>query len=283
MSVHQCAFVVNPASSYRGRLAPSPTGLLHLGHARTFCIALQRAQAARGHLLLRNDDLDRARCRPEFVTAMLEDMRWLGLVWEESMVSQSTRIPLYRDALRQLHAGGFIYPCNRSRRDVLASASAPHAGEENDEPLYPTEFRPRSDAPLPPLDQLPVTNWRFQVPDGETLVFADGLFNEQHAVAGRDFGDFLVWRKDDTPSYQLACVVDDAAMGITEVVRGADLMRSTFRQLLLYRALGLTPPAFYHCPLVTDSEGKRLAKRHDALSLRTLREQGRKPEELWPR
>jgi glutamyl-tRNA synthetase len=118
------------------------------------------------------------------------------------------------------------------------------------------------------------------VPDGEAIVFLDCHFGTQQAVAGVDFGDFLVWRKDDDPSYQLACVVDDAAMGITEVVRGADLMKSTFRQLLLFRALGLTAPAFYHCPLVTDDQGIRLAKRHDALALRTLREQGRKPEEI---
>ena len=118
------------------------------------------------------------------------------------------------------------------------------------------------------------------MPDGEELSFVDGSLGPQRAISGRDFGDFLVWRKDDAPSYQLACVVDDAAMGITEVVRGADLMKSTFRQLLLFRALGLTPPAFYHCPLVTDDQGVRLAKRHDALALRTLREQGRTPEEI---
>lgn len=274
--------MANPSSTYRGRLAPSPTGLLHLGHARTFRTAQQRARAAGGCLLLRNDDLDRDRCRPEFVIAMLEDLRWLGLAWEGPMVSQSARIPLYRDALRQLHAGGFIYPCHRSRRDVLASAGAPHDGDDNDEPLYPPEFRPPSGTPPPPLGQPPATNWRFRVPDGGTLVFVDGAMGEQSAVAGVDFGDFLVWRKDDTPSYQLACVVDDAAMGITEVVRGADLMRSTFRQLLLYRALGLAPPEFYHCALVADAEGRRLAKRHDALALRTLREQGHTPETLPP-
>jgi glutamyl-tRNA synthetase len=112
------------------------------------------------------------------------------------------------------------------------------------------------------------------------LVFADGRYGEQRAASGRDFGDFVVWRKDDTPSYQLACVVDDAAMGITEVVRGADLIKSTFRQLLLYRALGLAAPAFYHCPLLTDAAGVRLAKRHDALSLRTLRVQGVTPQSI---
>ena len=267
-------------SSYIGRLAPSPTGLLHLGHARTFWTTQARARAAQGTLLLRNDDLDRARCRPEFVPAMVEDLSWFGLEWTGPMVSQSERIPLYRATLARLHAGGFIYPCHRSRKDVLAAAGAPHDGDENDEPLYPPEFRPPADAPLPPLTDPVAVNWRFRVPDGETLVFQDGHFGEQRATAGRDFGDFLVWRKDDAPSYQLACVVDDAAMDITEVVRGADLIKSTFRQLLLFRALGQTPPAFYHCPLVTDETGKRLAKRHDALALRTLREQGRTPETL---
>ncbi len=231
-------------------------------------------------MLLRNDDLDTARCRPEFVTAMLEDMRWFGLDWEEPMVTQSARIPLYRDALARLHAARAIYPCHRSRKDVLAAASAPHDGDENDEPLYPVEFRPPACDALPPLTNPVATNWRLRVPDGETLSFVDGHFGLQQAVAGRDFGDFLVWRKDDAPSYQHACVVDDAAMGITEVVRGADLMKSTFRQLLVYRALGLVAPAFYHCPLVTDEKGVRLAKRHDALALRTLREDGRTSAEI---
>lgn len=273
--------MVNPVPvSYIGRLAPSPTGLLHLGHARTFWIAQERARAAAGQLLLRNDDLDMARCRPEFVTAMREDMRWLGLGWEEPMISQSTRIPLYRAALARLHAAGLIYPCTRSRRDVLAAVSAPHDTDEPDEPIYPPQFRPAADTALPPLTEPIAINWRLRVPDGENLAFSDGHFGGQHAVAGREFGDFLVWRKDNLPSYQLACAVDDAALGITEVVRGADLLRSTFRQLLLYRALGLAAPAFYHCPLMEDESGVRLAKRHDALALRTLREQGRTPEQL---
>ena len=269
-----------PESNYRGRLAPSPTGLLHLGHARTFWTAQERARAHGGTLLLRNDDLDTARCRPEFAAAMIEDMRWFGLDWQEPMVPQSERIPLYRAALARLHAAGLIFPCSRSRRDVLAAASAPHDGEENDEPLYPPEFRPAAGAPLPPLTDPIAVNWRFRVPDSETLIFRDGHCGEQRATAGRDFGDFLVWRKDDAPSYQLACVVDDAAMGITEVVRGADLIKSTFRQLLLVRALALPAPTFYHCPLATDERGVRLAKRHDALALRTLREQGHTPETL---
>ena len=272
--------MVNASPVYRGRLAPSPTGLLHLGHARTFWTALERAWAAGGTLRLRNDDLDTARCRPEFVAAMLEDLRWFDLRWDEPVVTQSQRLPLYRAALSRLHAAGCIYPCHRSRRDVLAAASAPHDGDENDEPLFPPEFRPSSGASPTPLTDPITINWRFRVPDGDLLGFTDGHFGAQQAVAGRDFGDFLVWRKDDAPSYQLACVVDDVALGITEVVRGADLLKSTFRQLLLYRALGRPAPAFYHCPLVTDGQGVRLAKRHDALALRTLRQQRRSPGEI---
>ena len=265
---------------YLGRLAPSPTGLLHLGHARTFWIAAQRARAAGGTLRLRNDDLDRARCRPEYVTAMQEDLRWLGLDWEGEMISQSERTDRYRAALTQLHAAGLIFPCTRSRRDVQEAAGAPHEGGIDDEPVYPKEFRPAAGTPLPPLGDRVTVNWRFRVPDGETIRFADGACGEQHAVAGRDFGDFIVWRKDDTPSYQLATVVDDAEFGITEVVRGADLIKSTFRQLLLFRALGWAAPAFYHAPLMLDAEGHRLAKRHDALALRTLRDRGTTPAEL---
>jgi glutamyl-tRNA synthetase len=293
--------VKKPPGSYRGRLAPSPTGLLHLGHARTFWIAQERARAAGGKLLLRNDDLDTARCRPEFVAAMQEDMRWFGLEWAGPMVSQSARIPLYRAALARLHAAGFIYPCTCSRKDVQGAVRAPHEsvgpvsdrpGQSqtgpslDDEPLYPGTCRPenlphtshvKSHASPSPRDGV---NWRFRVPDGESVAFTDGHFGAQSAVAGRDFGDFLVWRKDDAPSYQLACVVDDADLGVTEVVRGADLIRSTFRQLLLFRALGLVPPAYYHCPLVTDETGVRLAKRHDALALRTLREGAKSPADL---
>lgn len=267
-------------SSYRGRLAPSPTGLLHLGHARTFWIAAERARRAGGKLFLRNDDLDAIRFRLDFVDAMLEDLRWLGLNWVEPMISQSEHRYLYRAALAKLHAAGLIYPCTRSRRDVIEAVGAPHEGGDNDEPIYPPSFRPPAGALLPPLGEKVTVNWRIRVPDGETLAFTDGCVGRQSAIAGRDFGDFLVWRKDDVPSYQLACVVDDAAMGITEVVRGADLVKSTFRQLLLFRALGHTAPAFYHCPLMLDDQGQRLAKRHDALSLRTLRESGKKPAEI---
>jgi glutamyl-tRNA synthetase len=273
---------------YRGRLAPSPTGLLHLGHARTFWIAEQRARAAGGALVLRSDDLDAARFRLDFAQAMLEDLRWLGFAWDEgpdvggphAPYRQSERRPLYRAALERLRAGGFLFPCARTRRDILEAASAPHEGGGSDEPIYPPAFRPDPAAPLPPLGAQISVNWRFRVPDGEVLGFEDGRLGRVSAEAGRQFGDFPVWRKDDGPSYQLACVVDDAEMGMTEVVRGEDLVLSTFRQLLLYRALGRPAPSFYHCALLTDERGVRLAKRHDALSLRALREQGERPEAI---
>lgn len=281
--------MAKPPSSYRGRLAPSPTGYLHLGHARTFWFAAERARAAGGVLILRNDDLDAARFRLDFVDAMYEDLRWLGFNWTEgpdvggphAPYNQRERLPIYRAALARLHSAGLIFPCTHTRKDVLEAIGAPHEGAaHDDEPVYPASFRPPAGAPLPPLGDTVSVNWRFRVPDGEELVFNDKRFGPQRAVAGRDFGDFLVWRKDDAPSYQLSCAVDDAEMRITEVVRGADLIRSTFRQLLLLRALGLPAPDYYHCPLMLDAAGVRLAKRHDSLSLRTLRAQGVTPEEI---
>jgi len=273
-------------AGYRGRLAPSPTGLLHRGHARTFWIAQERAAAAAGTLILRNDDLDRGRCRREFVEAMYEDLRWLGLRWTEgpdicgphAPYTQSERLPLYRDAFERLRAAGFLFPCTCSRQDVLRAASAPHAGE--DEPIYPGTCRAALGGKSEIRNPKSEINWRFRVPDGEAIAFTDLSSGAQSAVAGVDFGDFLVWRKDDLPSYQLACTVDDALMGITEVVRGADLITSTFRQLLLYRALGWDPPEYYHCPLVLDESGRRLAKRDAGTTLRGLRAAGLPAGEL---
>ena len=277
-----------PEPAYRGRLAPSPTGRLHVGHARTFWMAAERAKAAGGRLILRSDDLDATRFRLDFAEAMLEDLRWFGFSWDEgpdlggphAPYKQSERQPVYRAALEQLHAARLIFPCTRSRRDVLDAAGAPHEGGADDEPVYPPSFRPPPDAPLPPLGDPITVNWRLRVPEGETLAFDDGRLGIQRATAGRDFGDFLVWRKDDCPSYQFACAVDDDAMGITEVVRGEDLVRSTFRQQLILRALGLPTPRYYHCPLMNDAAGKRLAKRHDALSLHALRARGETPESI---
>ncbi|MBL9167606.1 MAG: tRNA glutamyl-Q(34) synthetase GluQRS [Verrucomicrobiales bacterium] len=276
-------------TNYRGRLAPSPTGYLHLGHARTFATAQERARMQGGTLILRSEDLDRSRVRPEFCQAMLEDLRWAGFEWTEgpdvggpyAPYVQSERLDRYRSALRALQRTGAVYPCSCTRKDILNALAAPHAGEE--EPLYPGICRPRSSGVA--IDQTRRSQskhaWRFQVTEGERIDFIDGHFGPQSFVAGKDFGDFVVWRNDDLPAYQLAVVADDAAMGITEVVRGADLLLSTARQILLYRALGLAIPAFYHCPLVLDENGERLAKRHDALSLRTLRAEGKRLPVDW--
>ena len=254
-------------------------------------MAYQRAVLAGGVLVMRNEDLDPQRSKPEFAAAMLEDLRWLGIRWQEgpdvggphAPYVQSARGEFYLEVWRRLVETRAIYPCRCSRRELARSAQAPH--DEDDEPVYPGTCRPEDMSPqdvVVPASPAGV-NWRFRVPDGEAIEFADGGCGPQRYVAGRDFGDFLVWRRDDVPSYQLAVVVDDAAMRIMEVVRGADLLRSTARQILLYRALGLTPPAWYHCPLMNDESGQRLAKRHDALSLRALRERGMGSEEVLAR
>ena len=267
---------------YRGRIAPSPTGLLHIGHACTFWTAYQRALAHVGTLVFRNEDLDPQRSKAEFATAMIEDLRWLGIRWQEgpdvggpfAPYEQSRRRSFYLEAWRKLRDSGFIYPCSCSRKDLTLAATAPNEGD--DEPMYPGTCRHRINE-APQYESPLGVNWRFRVPDGEAISFEDARHGHQSYVAGDDFGDFVIWRRDDVPAYQLAVVVDDEAMRITEVVRGADLLKSTARQLLLIRALGHREPSYYHCDLVRDESGIRLAKRHDALSLRALREQGLTP------
>jgi glutamyl-tRNA synthetase len=258
-------------------------------------MAARRAAERGGQLILRNEDLDSQRTRPEFVEAMMEDLRWLGISWSEGPdyggpvgpYTQSERRGFYLQAWRKLRDSGMIYPCTCSRKDVELAAGAPNGLD--DEPVYPGSCRPArivaGAARLRQTAEAAVTgsepyadprgaNWRFRIADGEEVCFTDLHLGPQRFVAARDFGDFIVWRRDDVPAYQLAVVVDDAAMGITEVVRGADLLKSTARQILLFRALGLAAADFYHCDLVRNSNGVRLAKRHDALSIRKLRQLG---------
>ena len=273
---------------YRGRIAPSPTGYLHLGHARTFWTAYERSVAAGGTLVFRDEDLDPQRSRTEYASAMFEDLRWLGIGWQEgpdvggpfAPYVQSQRGEHYVRVWRELLESGRIYPCACTRKDLAEAAQAPHeslaAHDPNDEPIYNGRCRNRR---LAADDPAGVT-WRFRVPDGVTVRFVDLAQGAQEYTAGVDFGDFVVWRRDNVPAYQLAVVADDIEMEITEVVRGRDLLKSTARQLLLYEALGTSLPAFYHCPLVTDVAGNRLAKRHDALSLRHLREAGLSPDDV---
>ena len=220
----------------------------------------------------------------------MEDLRWLGVEWDEGPdvggpfgpYSQSLRREHYSAAWCALLEGGWIYPCTCSRRDLAHAAQAPHEGHlPHDEHFYPGTCRPPANVRAPAVASSPAgVNWRFRVREGESITFLDERQGEQAFTAGLDFGDFLVWRRDDVPSYQLAVVVDDASMEVTEVVRGADLLRSTARQLLLQRALGLSTPFYYHCELVLDESGERLSKRHDALSLRALRESGLTPRAL---
>ncbi|TVP80167.1 MAG: tRNA glutamyl-Q(34) synthetase GluQRS [Puniceicoccaceae bacterium] len=275
------------SSHYRGRIAPTPTGYLHLGHARTFWIAMERAVEAGGTLVYRDEDLDPERCKPEFAAAAMEDLRWFGCDWQEGPdlggpsgpYRQSERHSLFLHAWERLKNAGYIYPCDKSRKDVARAAQAPHADEEASEVIYPEHWRP----PLGhgrAASQPGPTNWRFRVPDERTIQFDDVRLGPCAFECLRDFGDFLVWRKDGVPAYELAVVVDDAAMEISEVVRGEDLLISTARQLLLYEALGLKPPEFYHTPLLCDTSGQRLAKRNRSLTLRELREAGHQPESL---
>ena len=289
----------------RGRLAPTPTGLLHIGHAQTFATAAERAAGA--GLVMRIEDLDGPRCREEVVAAALEDLRWLGLSWTEgpdiggphAPYRQSERTAWYLDVWRRLEAAGVIYPSPHSRKDVEAAATAPHDGQsrtgfslsnesyrlkpvllfESDrlkpvlpaaDPIFPTSLRPAS---WPRASEPGPVAWRFKVPDGRVIEFEDALCGTVCRTAGVDFGDFVVWRRDALPAYELAVVADDHAMEIEEVVRGEDLLTSTARQLLLYEALGWTPPAWCHTPLVCDADGHRLAKRSGGLTIRDLRGQ----------
>jgi glutamyl-tRNA synthetase len=274
-------------SSYRGRIAPTPTGYLHLGHARTFWIAMERAREAGGTLVYRDEDIDPLRCKAEYADAAIEDLHWFGCEWDEgpdvggpyAPYRQSERQAFFLDAWKHLKEGGYIYPCDRSRKDVAWATQAPHEDKKNGEAIYPESLRPpigAGKAAKAPGE----TNWRFRVPNDRRMEFDDMNLGPCSFECLRDFGDFLVWRKDGLPAYELAVVVDDAAMNISEVVRGEDLLISTARQLLIYEALGLKPPEFYHAPLLCDTSGQRLAKRNRSLSLRELREAGHTPESL---
>ena len=263
----------------RGRLAPTPTGFLHVGHAYTFGIAAMRAA---GELVFRVDDLDYTRCTDEYIAAAIDDLQWLGLTWaegpdcggESGPYFQSQRTESYLQAWQKLAAKKIIYPSPHSRRDVEDATLAPHApvGAES---LFPVNLRP-DDWTIPATPGC--TPWRFRVPDGRAIEFIDQNVGLVKRIAGVDFGDFVVWRRDNLAAYELAVVVDDHHMGIGEVVRGKDLLTSTARQLLLYEALGWEPPQFFHTNLIVGPDSKRLAKRTNGLMIRELRRKGFSPE-----
>jgi len=266
-----------------GRLAPSPTGGLHLGHARTFLHAWLSARSSGGRLILRIEDIDSSRARSDSIKGAITDLRWLGLDWDEGPdvggpngpYLQSLRLDRYSAALDRLKAQELVYPCTCTRADILRAASAPHLGEEG--PAYPGTCSGRS-----VVDALKLSgpySWRFRAPD-RPVSWNDEVLGPVTMNPGRTVGDFVVGRPSGEPAYQLAVVTDDAAMGVTQVVRGDDLLSSTPRQILLYQALGLTIPDFVHLPLVYSADGKRLAKRDGSVKLATLRERGIDPRSL---
>lgn len=272
-----------------GRLAPSPTGLLHLGNAWAFLLAWLSARSRGGRVLLRMEDLDPQRSRPGFAAAIVEDLHWLGLDWDAgpedgSALSspdggplvQSRRGHIYAEAMARLEAAGLTYPCFCSRKELRQLASAPHAGEEG--PAVPDPCRSLGDAER---ERLLASGrhaaLRLKSPD-EAVRFNDRLQGPQAFTPEAFGGDFALRRSDGVVAYQLAVAVDDGLMGVTEVVRGRDLLPSTPRQLLVMRFLGLTPPAYAHIPLLLDAGGERLAKRHASLSLAALRAAGARPE-----
>ncbi|MHC4391051.1 MAG: tRNA glutamyl-Q(34) synthetase GluQRS [Planctomycetota bacterium] len=277
------AVVPTSKALYRGRLAPSPTGALHLGNARTFLIAWLRARQHGGTLVMRMEDIDSPRTKHGAEAAAYEALRWLGLDWDEGPALggdfapyvQSGRLARYEAALRRLENAGLCYPCVCSRKEIAAAASAPHG---SDGPVYPGTCRDRFTSYQQAKEATgrePALRLRSDrlVESGGAVGFIDRFAGSQSMQSG-DLGDFVVAKAGRAPAYQLACVVDDAAMRITEVVRADDLIPSTPRQLLLYRALGLTPPAFLHVPLVVGPEGRRLAKRHGDTRVLTLRDAG---------
>ena len=255
-------------SDYRSRIAPSPTGSLHEGNIATFKIAFQRSKEIGGTLILRNEDIDTIRCDPKFWQVIEKQLENLGIDFQESPkiggphypYQQSLCFSHYKKAVTTLNALGLVYPCIHSRREI--NNFRPKLLGYNQEVIFPLLLRSHSKVNFPLNWNV---NWRFRVPDSTPISFTDQAMGEVNWLTGRDFGDFLVWRKEGTPSYELAVVVDDARMQITEIVRGADLLLSTGRQILLYKALNYRIPMFYHCPVINDQFGKKLSKRNQVI------------------
>jgi glutamyl-Q tRNA(Asp) synthetase len=259
------------------RFAPSPTGRLHLGHAFSATLAHDFAAARGGRFLLRIEDIDPTRCREEFVGGIMEDLGWLGLNWDGEVIRQSERLPLYAEALNRLREMGLLYPCFCTRRDIAASASAPHGP---DGPVYPGTCRGLNEAERTRRMASETHCWRI---DMAAAAKRTGPLSWHDSIAGvinadpLSHGDVVLARKDAPVAYHLAVTIDDAAQGISDVVRGEDLFAATHVHRLLQALFGLPTPAYHHHPLLRDAEGRRLAKRDGAPALADLRDQGQDP------
>lgn len=250
-------------------MAPTPSGLLHMGHARTFKTAWERARECGGKIILRIEDIDFERCKKEYAAASARDLKAIGLDWDEgpdvggefAPYTQSERMAYYWACMEKLIEKRLAYPCSASRAQIKKESKkfAPETDGCEREAIFPECLRNES-WDISDIKNPKEINWRFKVPDGRTVEFADNNFGPQAFTAGKDFGDFLVWRKIGTPSYELAVAADDAAMRITEVVRGRDLLVSTARQILLYEAFGFEIPEFFHCGLLLDESGAKISK-----------------------
>ncbi len=265
------------------RLAPSPTGAQHLGNARTYLIAHWSAMHSGSRMVLRIEDVDSPRIKPWATRQAIDDLKWLGIAWDEgpdrggphAPYIQTQRMSFYQSALNRLILADRVYPCVCTRKDIEEAGSAPHF--EHESPIYAgTCSGWQWGDPLPPQGSY---CWRFRTVNA-TISFDDLVLGHRSCNPKTSLGDFPITQKNGQPSYQLAVVVDDAAMGITEVVRGNDLVASTYRQLEIYGALGLSPPRFAHVPLVRGTDGRRLAKRHGDTRLSFYREQGIAPETI---
>ena len=265
-------------ASLVGRLAPSPTGAQHIGNARTYLLAWLSLRARGGRVILRVEDIDSPRVKAGAQAQAIEDLHWLGLDWDEgpdiggryAPYVQTARLEHYRSALEQLKQAERIYPCTCTRSDVAAAASAPHVGQEG--PVYPGTCAGRKASDAASLGDRPFA-WRFRA-SSVARSLRDEVVGERECNVARELGDFVLAKSDDAPAYQLAVVVDDHAMGVTEVLRGDDLLPSAFRQLEIYESLDWEPPHFAHVPLVIGEDGRRLAKRHGDTRLSTLRDAG---------
>ncbi|SDT48153.1 glutamyl-tRNA synthetase [Paenibacillaceae bacterium GAS479] len=268
-----------------GRFAPTPSGLMHLGNARTALLAWLQIRSKGGSFILRMEDIDGPRSRLEYAEAALRDLRWLGLDWDEGPdiggsrgpYTQSERLSFYKEALRKLEEQNLLYPCYCSRAELATVASAPH-GLSSEGPAYPGTCRELSSEQRQERSAVKEPALRLAVPADRIVRFEDACAGSQTTAPGAG-GDFVVRRADGIFSYQLAVTVDDALMGVTDVLRGSDLLDSTPRQLLLFEALGWKPPRYSHVPLLLGPDGKRLAKRHGGISLAAIREAGASPQQ----